>query len=83
VDPSVVSAWQQGYIICNMTPLGDVVEELNRYRPGHIVLLNSALGRSPVNGRFRIDDPDEALAQIERAFGARRRVLPGGIVLLT
>jgi len=83
IDPAVVSAWQQGLIIFHMTPLIDVIEELNRYRPGRIVLLNSQVGRSPVNGRFRVDQPDEALAQIERAFGVRHRTLPGGLVLLT
>ena len=83
VDPAIVSAWQQGLIICSMTPLSDVIDELNRYRPGHIVLLNSELRHSPVNGRFRIDDPDEALAQIERAFAVRARTLPGGVILLT
>jgi transmembrane sensor len=83
IDPVVVSAWQQGLIIFNMTPLTEVIEELNRYRPGRIVLLNSELGKSPVNGRFRIDQPDEALAQIARAFGVRHRALPGGLVLLT
>lgn len=83
IDPVIVSAWQQGLIICNMKPLADVIEELNRYRPGRIVLLNAELGRNPVNGRFRIDQPDEALAQIERAFGVRHRTLPGGVVLLS
>lgn len=83
VDPLIVSAWQQGLIICNMRPLADVIEELNRYRSGRIVLLNAELGRNPVNGRFRIDQPDEALAQIERAFGVHRRTLPGGVVLLS
>lgn len=83
IDPAVVSAWQQGLIIFHMTPLIDVIEELNRYRPGRIVLLNAQLGRSPVNGRFRVDQPDEALAQIEGAFGVRHRTLPGGLVLLT
>jgi transmembrane sensor len=83
IDPVVVSAWQEGLIIFNMTPLIEVIEELNRYRPGRIVLLNSELAQSPVNGRFRIDQPDEALAQIARAFGVRHRALPGGLVLLT
>ncbi|MDB5608153.1 MAG: putative FecR [Bradyrhizobium sp.] len=83
IDPVVVSAWQQGLVIFNMTPLTEVIEELNRYRPGRIVLLNSELGRLPVNGRFRIDQPDEALAQIARAFGVRHRILPGGLVLLS
>ncbi|MGO4717015.1 FecR family protein [Bradyrhizobium sp. 2TAF24] len=83
IDPAVVAAWQQGLIVCNMQPLAEVIDELNRYRAGHIVLLNADAGRLPVNGRFRIDRPDEALAQIEQAFGVRRRSLPGGVVLLS
>lgn len=83
IDPSIAAAWQQGLIICNMTPLADVIAELNRYRSGRIVLLNAEFGRSPVNGRFRIDRPDEALLQIERAFGIHARSLPGGLVLLS
>lgn len=82
IDPSIAAAWQQGLIICNMMPLTDLIQELNRYRSGRIVLLNAQLGRNPVNGRFRIDRPDEALVQIERAFGIHARTLPGGLVLL-
>jgi transmembrane sensor len=82
VDPTAVLAWQQGLMIFSMTPLSDVIQELNRYRTGYIVLLNASLAQSPVNGRFRIDRPDEALMQIEQAFGVRGRVLPGGFVLL-
>lgn len=83
IDPAVVSAWQHGLMVFQMTPLAEVVEELNRYRSGRIVLLNSELARSPVNGRFRIDRPDEALTQIERAFGVHGRTLPGGFILLS
>lgn len=82
IDPAVVSAWQRGLMIFDMTPLDEVIDDLNRYRAGHIVLLDRNLARSPVNGRFRIDRPDDALAQIELAFGIRRRTLPGGVVLL-
>ena len=82
IDPAIASAWQRGLMIFDMTPLGEVVDELNRYRSGHIVLLNQGLAKNPVNGRFRIDRPDDALAQIELAFGVRRRMLPGGLVLL-
>jgi transmembrane sensor len=83
VDPAVAAAWQNGLLIFNMTPLLEVIEELNRYRVGRIVLLNRSIEKRPVNGRFRIDQPDEALAQIERAFGVQGRSLPGGFVLLS
>jgi transmembrane sensor len=83
IDPAVAAAWQNGLLIFHMTPLAEVIEELNRYRAGRIILLNRAVAASPVNGRFRTDRPDEALLQIERAFGVRARVLPRGVVLLS
>jgi transmembrane sensor len=82
IDPTLASAWHDGLLIFRATPLSEVIEELNRYRPGRIVLMNAELSRSPVNGRFRIDRTDDVLAQIRQAFGARQRTLPGGIVLL-
>jgi transmembrane sensor len=82
IDPAIASAWQRGLMIFDMAPLSEVIEELNRYRSGHIVLINRSLAGNRVNGRFRIDRPDDALAQIELAFGIRRRSLPGGLVLL-
>jgi transmembrane sensor len=83
VDPDVATAWQRGVLIFRFTPLADVVDEINRYRPGRIVVINPATGRIPVSGRFRIDNLDEVLTQIEQAFGAKVRSLPGGFVLLS
>lgn len=83
VDPDVATAWRKGMMIFKMTPLAEVVEELNRYRSGHIILLNGEKARAPVNGQFRIDKPDEALLQLEQAFDIKSRVLPGGLVLLS
>ncbi len=82
IDPAIASAWQRGLMVFDKTPLDEVIDDLNRYRAGHIVLLDRKLARSPVNGRFRIDRPDDALTQIELAFGIRRRTLPGGLILL-
>lgn len=83
IDPDLASAWQDGVLIFRATPLAEVITELNRYRPGRIILLNSELGRNPVNGHFRIDRPEDVLAQIRLAFGARLTALPGGVVLLS
>jgi transmembrane sensor len=83
IDPELVTAWQQGVLIFRLTPLADVVEEINRYRQGKVILLNTALGRKPVSGRFRIDHMDEILLRLDQAFGAKSRSLPGGIVLLS
>lgn len=83
IDPAEAAAWQDGVLVFRFTPLSNVVAEINRYRPGRVVLMNQDLGTSPVNGRFRIQHIDEVLVWIEQAFGARMRTLPGGIVLLS
>jgi transmembrane sensor len=83
IEPDIVSAWQRGIVVFRATPLADVVEEINRYRPGRIILINAELGRKLVSGRFRTDQVDSILTRLEQAFDARIRRLPGGIVLMS
>ena len=83
IDPAVVTAWQDGLLIFHETAMSEVVAEVNRYRSGKIVLLNSDLGRRQVNARFRVGNVDEIISLAERVFGARTTSLPGGIVLLS
>lgn len=82
-DVELVTAWQQGVLIFRRTPLATVVEEINRYRSGRVIVTNSALAQLAVSGRFRIDHMDEVLVRLNQAFGIRSRSLPGGIVLLS
>ncbi len=83
IDPAVADAWREGLILCDNTPLKDVVAELNRYRSGRIVLMRGDLGDLSVSGRFRTAEPDQALLQIQKVFGIRVRSLPGGLTLLS
>lgn len=82
IDPAVAGAWHDGLILCRNTPLSEFVTELNRYRSGRIVLISSDVGRLSISGRFGTADPDQALVQIQKAFGVRVRSLPGGLVLV-
>lgn len=82
VDPASVTAWQDGIVVFEATPIAKVIEEVNRYRPGRIILANSALGRRLFDARLRIENIGNVVRQIELAFGARATELPGGIVLL-
>lgn len=83
VDPHEVTSWQDGFIVFRSTPLSAAVAEINRYRPGKVMVLSAALAQKAVSGRFRIGRTDEILGWIERATGATSRSLPGGIVLLS
>lgn len=82
VDPERVTAWKDGIVIFEGTPISEVVAEVNRYRRGSVILTNDALGRERLNARFKISNIDRVISQIEQVFGARTRTLPGGIILL-
>lgn len=83
VDTLAASEWQRGIVEFRDTPLNEAIEEINRYRPGHVFLMSAALGRKPLSGLFRIDQMDDALLALERVFGVKLQHLPGGIVLLS
>ncbi|WP_146012593.1 FecR family protein, partial [Janthinobacterium sp. AD80] len=78
-----VSAWRTGALSFVGKPLADVVAEINRYRPGKVLLRNPELGRRLVRMRFSIAQTDGALAMIRDLYGAQMTSLPGGIVLLS
>jgi len=81
-DPEQVAAWQAGLLIFRDRPLASVVDEVNRYRSGKIVIVNAALVRRVVNGTFQINKLDGFVAQVKQLFGARATPLLGGVVLL-
>lgn len=82
VDPEVVTAWRQGLLMFRDTPFGQVVDEINRYRPGKIILRNEALGKNLVQAELPIDKLDDAVALLAKSYGAHITRLPGDIVLI-
>ncbi len=82
VGEAEMPAWRDGYLRFAEVPLGEVIDEINRYRPGKVVLMNDKLAARPVTGRFAIRSLDVALGQIERSLQLSAHTLPGGIVLL-
>jgi len=82
VDTGQVTAWQAGLLIFRDRPLADVVDEVNRYRSGKIIITNADLRRRMVNGTFQINRLEDFVAQVQQLFGAQARSLPGGVVLL-
>lgn len=82
VDPAQVAAWQAGLLIFRDQTLADVVDEVNRYRPGRIIITSADLKRRVVNGTFQISKLGDFVLQVQQLFGAQARSLPGGVVLL-
>lgn len=76
VDAAAETAWRRGKLIFNNRPLGDVIAELGRHRPGAIVIANATLRKMPVTGIFDISDPDAVLDMIEETFPVTITRLP-------
>ena len=76
-DLSAATSWRRGVLIFDRQPLGQVIEQLNRYRPGQILLANPALASRQVSGVFRLELLDSALQTLTRELHVQRFELAG------
>lgn len=67
VDEEIEGAWLRGIVIARGMPLGDLVAELDRYRPG-VLRCSPQLAQLRVSGVFPVNDPDRSLDLIARSF---------------
>ena len=83
VDTEAVIAWREQVLVFNNATLDTVIDEINRYRPGMLVLLNRELGKRRVQARFSLEQLAGVALLIRDAYGAKCTQLPGGVVLLS
>ena len=80
--PARPSDWRAGVVSFHDLPLEQAIDEINRYRPGRVVLMNGDLARRRLSARYEVQDLDQAIAQIQQLYGAQvRRV--GDLVFLS
>jgi len=68
VDASEALAWREGRLIFVNSRLGNVVSALNRWRSGHLAVINDALAEHPVTLIVNLEDVDDALRQLQDAL---------------
>ncbi len=83
INPAEVSAWRKGILVFRQVRLADVIDEINRYRPGRVILLNEAVRNQAVTGHFEIVSLDRAVTQLQYMFNLHARSLAGGLLLLS
>lgn len=81
-DTSSVAAWRAGRMVFYQTPLGDVVDELNRYQRGRIVIAGERLRTLPVTGVFSTSNPAEVIQVIEATLGVSALHLTSALTVL-
>jgi len=78
----LATAWRAGVVVFHDLALSAVVHEINRYRPGEILITDSRLGTRRFSGFIQIKSPEAILAQL-RSLGIRVTVLPAGIAIVS
>ncbi|AGL85113.1 FecR domain-containing protein [Pseudomonas protegens] len=74
-------AWSHGLLLADNLPLEQLLEELGRYRNGHLGC-DPAIAQLPVMGSFPLHDSDQALALLEAALPVRVKRLASWWVIL-
>lgn len=83
IDGRKATAWRRGLLIFEGAPLTEVVDQINLYRSGRIVLTNSSIGKLPVNAVFHTGQIEDAVPQIAQLLNLQARHLAGGVVLIS
>ncbi|MFJ2529538.1 FecR family protein [Pseudomonas helmanticensis] len=82
VDSEAQLAWRQGWLTYYKSTLADVVEDLRRYYPGRIVLLNDELAARKVSGSFPSKDPQAVLSSLQGVMEFEQHQVLGHLIIL-
>jgi len=75
-------AWQRGQLIFKQQPLSRVIQEVNRYQSGRIVILNPKLKERIVSGVFDTSDPAAVVDGIKTTLKVSSMSLSNQLILL-
>lgn len=82
VNLKEANAWRDGKLAFTARPLQSVIAEINRYRSGHLFLLNSSAANRPVSGVFEVGQLDESLVVVADILGLKPVQVNGYVVAL-
>lgn len=66
-----ITNWTSGRLVFHATPLRDVVAQVNRYGPGHLVIGDSSIESLEITGDFRIGNTQSLVRALQSAFPVR------------
>lgn len=81
-DISKEFSWQHGQLVFTQQPLEAVIDEVNRYRKGRIVLVNPNLKSRIVSGVFDITDADAVVAGLTATLQIKSATLANRLVMI-
>ncbi|MDF9776904.1 FecR family protein [Pseudomonas baetica] len=82
VDSEAQLAWRQGWLNYYKATLADVVQDLARYYPGRIVLLDDELAARRVSGSFPSRNPQAVLSSLQGVMGFEQHQVLEHLIIL-
>ncbi|KIH85250.1 FecR family protein [Pseudomonas batumici] len=82
VDSDQLLAWRQGWLNYSKVTLAEVVQDLGRYYPGRILVLNDSLAARRISGSFPNKDPRAVLDSLQGVLGFEQHSLLGRVIVL-
>ncbi|MGI4840961.1 MAG: FecR family protein [Janthinobacterium lividum] len=71
--PAQVAAWRSGSLFIENQSVADVVDHLQRYTPGWIVITDPTLKTRRITGVYDLSDPPRALKALAQSLGVDSR----------
>ena len=78
-----IAAWRRGRLLIERATIGELIEELRRYRSGTIVITDDALAARQVTGVFDLTDPVRALETVVGPHAGRVREITPWLVVVS
>lgn len=76
-------SWQDGMLIFDGDSLQDVVDEVSRYTPREIVILDAAIREMKIGGYFRVGDINPMLETLRTNFGLNVEEINDNLIYLS
>jgi transmembrane sensor len=81
VDPSVASDWRRGYLVYQNSTLAEIVDDLNRYFPRKVTVVDAAAKEQKFSGVLRMDQESAVLGRLSRLLPVEVDYRGEGILL--
>ncbi|MDO9105020.1 MAG: FecR family protein [Methylovulum sp.] len=66
--PALASSWLDGYLVFQDTPLGDALDQVQRYRNGVVIFKDDSLRQFRINGRINLHDTAGMIDSLTKAL---------------
>jgi transmembrane sensor len=82
LDTKLATSWLDGYLVFEDMALGEVIEQVQRYRNGLVIFKDNSLRELKINGRINLRDSAHILETLEKTLSVKITRLSDWFVII-